>query len=133
MAQYAPFSTRAAISRVAAARPPRWPRRECERPSAAAAGAVTNPGVSVMPCLLALFALIAPRLTIVLLWFFTNWFTGMFTSLLWPILGVIFLPTTLLWFSIVHNVWGGVWALPQVIGIVIALAIDVSPASGRRD
>ncbi len=54
-----------------------------------------------MPCLLALLALAAPRLVVFLLWFFTNWFNGLFTSILWPILGFVFLPTTLLWYSAV--------------------------------
>ena len=85
-----------------------------------------------MPCLLALFALLAPRVVVILLWFFTTWFQGMFTSVLWPVLGVIFLPTTLLWYSVVQHWFGGVWSLWPVVGIVIALMIDASPATGRR-
>jgi len=49
-----------------------------------------------MPCLFALLALLAPRIVIVVLWFFTTWFRGVFDNLLWPILGFIFLPTTML-------------------------------------
>jgi hypothetical protein len=85
-----------------------------------------------MPCLLVLLALMAPRIVILLLWFFTNWFVGLFDSLLWPILGFLFLPTTLLWYSAVHHWFGGAWTLWPIVGIVIALLIDVSPASGRR-
>ncbi len=85
-----------------------------------------------MPCLFALLALATPRLTIFLLWFFTRWFAGMFDTLLWPILGFIFLPTTLLWYSAVQRWFGGDWTFWPVVGIVIALVIDVSPASGRR-
>ncbi len=85
-----------------------------------------------MPCLGVLFALITPRLLIVLLWFFTEWFTGIFDTLLWPILGFIFLPTTLLWYTAVQNWWGGDWQALQVIGLIIALVIDTSPAAGKR-
>jgi hypothetical protein len=85
-----------------------------------------------MPCLLALIALIAPRLVIIVLWFFTTWFVGMFTSILWPILGLVFLPTTLLWYSAVQHWFGGTWSLWPVVGIVLALMIDLSPASSRR-
>ena len=85
-----------------------------------------------MPCLFAVLALAAPRLVIAVLWFFTNWFHGIFPSLLWPILGFIFLPTTLLWFTAVHVWWAGQWTLWPVVGLVIALMIDVSPASARR-
>jgi hypothetical protein len=85
-----------------------------------------------MPCLLTLLALITPRLVIVLLWFFTGWFHGVFNTLLWPLLGFIFLPTTLLWYTAVQHWFGGVWSLWPVVGIVIALMIDLSPARGAR-
>lgn len=85
-----------------------------------------------MPCLFALAILVAPRVTIALLWFFTTWFQGLFQNNLWPLLGFIFLPTTLLWFTVVQRWFGGVWSLWPVVGIVIALLIDVSPASHRR-
>jgi hypothetical protein len=84
-----------------------------------------------MPCLLVLLALAAPRLVVACLWFFTHWFQGMFSSVLWPILGFIFLPTTLLWYSAVQHWFGGQWTLWPVVGLVVALMIDMSPASGR--
>ena len=86
-----------------------------------------------MPCLLLLIALAAPRLVILLLWFFTSWFTGLFATLLWPILGFIFLPTTLLWYTAVQHWFGGQWTLWPIVGLVIALLIDLSPASGKRN
>jgi hypothetical protein len=85
-----------------------------------------------MPCIIALLALMAPRLLIVLLWFFTTWFRGMFDTLLWPILGFLFLPTTFLWYSAVLRWFDGQWTLWPVVGLVAALLIDVSPAGGRR-
>ena len=85
-----------------------------------------------MPCIVALLALLTPRLLIVLLWFLTTWFRGMFPTLLWPVLGFIFLLTTLLWYSAVQHWFGGQWTLWPVVGLVVALLIDVSPASGRR-
>ncbi|HET7040187.1 MAG TPA: hypothetical protein VFH97_09880 [Gemmatimonadales bacterium] len=85
-----------------------------------------------MPCLLILLALITPRLVIVLLWFFTTWFDQVFDTLLWPLLGVLFLPFTLLWYTAVHHWFGGVWSLWPVAGIVLALLMDLSPARGVR-
>ena len=85
-----------------------------------------------MPCLFAIFALAAPRLVILVLWFLTSWFRGLFDSLLWPLLGFIFLPTTLLWYTAVQHWFAGQWTLWPVVGLVLALGIDVSPASGRR-
>lgn len=86
-----------------------------------------------MPCLAAMIALIAPRFLIVVLYFFSNFFGGVFTTLLWPILGFIFLPTTLLWYVAVQHWFGGDWnGAAQIIGIVLALMTDISPAGGKR-
>jgi hypothetical protein len=84
-----------------------------------------------MPCLLVVFALFTPRFVIVLLWLFTAWFRGLFNTALWPILGFIFLPTTFLWYTAVVHWYNGVWSAVPIIGIVIALMIDLSPASHR--
>jgi hypothetical protein len=85
-----------------------------------------------MPCLLVAFALLTPRLAVALLWFFTTWFEGLFSSLLWPIIGLVFLPTTLLWYSAVHHWFGGAWTLWPIVGLVVALLIDLSPIRGHR-
>src|SRR2546423_3796011 len=85
-----------------------------------------------MPLLLALLALLAPRIAIVLLWVFTPWFDGLFTWALWPVLGFIFLPTTLLWYTVVWHWFGGVWSLWAILGVIIAVMIDVSPAREHR-
>jgi hypothetical protein len=85
-----------------------------------------------MPCFLVAIALVTPRVLILVLWLFTGWFRGMFHSAFWPVLGFIFLPTTLFWYSAVFNWCGGQWQLPQIIGLIIAVMIDLSPASARR-
>jgi hypothetical protein len=85
-----------------------------------------------MPCFLVVIALFMPRLVIALLYLFTFWFKGLFNTALWPILGFIFLPTTFLWYTAVQHWWNGVWSAGPIIGIVIALMIDLSPASHRR-
>ena len=85
-----------------------------------------------MPCLFAVLALLTPRLLVALLWFFSRWFEGIFSSLLWLVLGFIFLPTTLLWYTAVQRWFGGQWTLWPVVGIVVALMIDLAPAGGYR-
>ena len=60
-----------------------------------------------MPCLLTLVALLFPRITILVLWIFTEWFSGVFSSMIWPLLGFIFMPLTTLWYSVVVNQYGG--------------------------
>ena len=85
-----------------------------------------------MPCLIVVLALAVPRLVLLGLWFFTNWFDGLFQSLLWPILGFIFLPTTLFWYTAVQHWFAGMWTLWPIVGVVIALMIDLSPGKGAR-
>ena len=85
-----------------------------------------------MPFLVIILALLIPRITIALLYLLTNWFQGMFANVIWPILGFIFLPTTLLWYSVVHNWFHGEWGVVSVAGIVVALIIDLFPARKRR-
>ena len=85
-----------------------------------------------MPCLLGLLALFVPRLVIVLLFFFATWFFAGI-NLLWIILGFILAPTTLLWVGVVLNYFAGAWGLTAIIGLVIAILIDFSPAASRRE
>ena len=84
-----------------------------------------------MPCLFLIIALATPRLLVFALWLI-GWFRGVFPSLLWPLLGFIFLPTTLLWYTAVAHWYDGQWAGWRVVVLVFALLIDLSPARGRR-
>jgi len=83
-------------------------------------------------CLLVLLALAAPRLAVILVWLFSDVFSQAFDSALWPILGFIFLPTTLLCYTAVQVWWGGDWNFYAVLALVIALMIDTSPARKKR-
>lgn len=53
-------------------------------------------------------------------------------SLLWLILAFIFLPTALLWYTAVQHWFGGQWTLWPIVGIVVAIVLDVSLAESRR-
>ena len=83
-----------------------------------------------MPCALALIALLSPRVLILILWFFTEWFTGVFTSILWPVLGFFFLPITTLWYSVVINYYSGQWTTVNIILMVVAVLIDMGSLGG---
>lgn len=85
-----------------------------------------------MPLIILLFGLFLPRVVVLLLWLLTNWFQGMFATVLWPVLGFIFLPATLLWYSIVHNWLGGHFGIVSLLGFVIAFLLDVGPLTRRR-
>lgn len=56
-----------------------------------------------MPCLLAILIAAFPRVAIVLLYLFTNFFTHVYTSLIIPIIGFIFLPLTLIAYTYILN------------------------------
>lgn len=92
-----------------------------------------------MACIVALVALIFPRILIIILWFFTNWFDGVFNNILIPILGLIFLPITTLWYSVVICSFNGEWDAVSIAGMVVAVALDLGTSGGswrsrrRRD
>lgn len=82
-----------------------------------------------MPIILVVFLVIGlmlPRLTIFLLWLLTNWFAGVFVTWLFPLLDFIFMPCTLLWWSIVANLFSGVWGPVPLIGLLAAVLLDLS-------
>ena len=49
-----------------------------------------------MPCLVLAIALFFPRVVIALLYFLSHYFVGVFQTALYPLLGFLFLPLTLL-------------------------------------
>lgn len=85
-----------------------------------------------MPCLFVALSLVLPRVTIAVLWLFTSWFVGVFSGYLLPVLGFIFAPVTLLWYSVVVNVFGGAWSIVPIVGLVIAVLIDLGQLGARK-
>jgi len=83
-----------------------------------------------MPILLALLVVYFPRLFLIYLKFFTGWFAGITLGLLWQVLGFLFLPLTLLWYTVVMNWFGGNWDTLQKIVLVIAILIDLGGGFG---
>ena len=71
-----------------------------------------------MPCLFAIIGAFAPRLALILLWLFTDLVGIAFPNIILPILGIIFLPFTTLFYILVlsslgsGNLWG--WLLVLV-------------------
>jgi hypothetical protein len=79
-----------------------------------------------MPCLLVLLVVAFPRIAIALLWFFTNFFSGIFDTLLWPLLGFIFLPLTLLAYTYmvrIHHVMDSTFLVVMLLAVVIDLGL----------
>jgi hypothetical protein len=51
-------------------------------------------------CLLAFVGSFFPRLALLLMWIFTNYVDRAFSSFIWPLLGLIFLPFTTIFFCL---------------------------------
>ena len=83
--------------------------------------------------LILIVGLFLPRLVTGLLYFLSNWFTGVFETWYWPILGFIFMPYTLLWYSIVSNWFGGVWGPLQFIILLLTIIADISSNAKGAD
>lgn len=77
-----------------------------------------------------LIGIIFPRVAALILYFFTTWFEGIFVTWYWPLLGFIFAPYTLLWYSTVMQWYDGVWGTLQFVVLAIAVLADLS-SSGK--
>ena len=85
-----------------------------------------------MPCLLVILTLLFPRIAILLLYFFTNFFNGVFNTILVPLLGFLFLPLTLLAYTWLTNMRQPVDAMYLVV-MFVAVIVDLGIVeTGRR-
>jgi hypothetical protein len=80
-------------------------------------------------CIFALVATFAPRLALIIMWIFTDYVSRAFTTWVWPLLGVFFLPFTTLVYCIVYvpviGVVGSRWAW-----VILAFLIDILAYGG---
>ena len=83
-----------------------------------------------MPCLLALLVVAFPRVAIVLLWLFTNFFTGIYHGIVIPVLGFIFLPLTLIVYTYIQKTTPGAMGTQQLIFLFIAIILDLGLIGG---
>ena len=84
-----------------------------------------------MPCLLALLIVLFPRIAIVILYLFTSFFTGVYETILLPLLGFIFLPVTLVAYTYLTKNHYPVDAVYLVI-MIVAVAFDLGLLGGAH-
>jgi hypothetical protein len=86
-----------------------------------------------MGCLLALLALISPRLVLVLLWIFSNVLSRAFDSWIVPLLGFFLLPWTTLAYTAFWD-WGSGLRVTgfEWFFVILAFLIDLSSYFGGR-
>ena len=83
-----------------------------------------------MPCLLAVLVVAFPRVAIVILYLFTNFFSHVFTTILIPILGFIFLPITLITYTFIQNSHMAINDIPSLVMLIIAVILDLGLTGG---
>lgn len=87
-----------------------------------------------MPLLIILFGLIAPRTVLVLAACF-GVFSGVWSTLLWPILGFLFMPYTTIAYGLAHR-YGtgveGVWLIVMIIAVVLDLGANGGSANEAK-
>jgi len=83
-----------------------------------------------MPCLLALLAVAFPRVAIVLLWLFSNFFSGVYHGIIIPVIGFLFLPLTLIVYTYLAKTSGGHLTTTQFVFIFIAVVVDLGLIGG---
>ncbi len=89
-----------------------------------------------MPCLIALVALLAPRLVLFLLWLFTSYTRDAFQTAIWPLLGFFFMPYTTLAYAWAINSNGsvsGLYLAVVIVAAIVDLGVIGGGASTRRE
>lgn len=88
-----------------------------------------------MACLFILLTLAMPRVVIVLLYLFTDFFIRAYSSIVFVVLGFIFLPLTTIayaWAIDVHHSVDGLYMVVVVLALLIDLGIIGSGEAARR-
>ena len=85
-----------------------------------------------MPCLIALLALLSPRLALVAVWLFSDMLSRAFDSWLLPLIGFFLLPWTTLAYAVMwdtgtRDVNGFEWFI-----VVLAFLADLASYAGGR-
>ncbi len=79
-----------------------------------------------MPCLLVALILLFPRVAIALLYLFTNFFSGVYDTILIPLVGFILLPLTLLAYTYLtktHHEVDPAFLVIMILAVVVDLGL----------
>ena len=88
-----------------------------------------------MGCIFLLLMMASPRLGIIFLWAFTDYVQRSFTTWVWPLLGLIFLPWTTLFYILVAAPAGGIswWGwLFVALGLLTDISSHVNTYANRN-
>ncbi len=88
-----------------------------------------------MPCLIAILALSFPRFAIILVVIFSDYLGAAYQTLIWPLLGFLFMPVTTLAYAWTINTNGsvsGIYLVVVVLAVLVDLGILGGGASNRQ-
>jgi hypothetical protein len=89
-----------------------------------------------MPCIVALIAFFFPRLLLLCIWLFSHYLDRAYQTVLWPLLGFIFMPMTTLAYAWAINtngtVNGGYFFVVLLSALIDLGVIGGSSRAGRR-
>jgi hypothetical protein len=88
-----------------------------------------------VPCLVALIAVLSPRLAILLMWLFTSYVDRAFSGFILPFLGLIFLPWTTLLYVLIDVAPGPIHVAGWIVvglGVLLDLNSLAHASSSRR-
>ena len=85
-----------------------------------------------MPCLVVLVALAFPRIALALIYLFSDYLSRAFAgqSVVWPILGFIFMPFTTLAYAFAMNANHGAISGLYLVLLIIAVVVDLGTLGG---
>lgn len=78
-----------------------------------------------MPLIIGCFALAMPRVALVLVWLFSSLLQTSYSTILWPILGLIFAPLTTLAYAFAVQQSGGHVAGFWLVLVIFAVLVDL--------
>lgn len=81
-----------------------------------------------MPCCLMLVAAMFPRLALIVMWL-TGYGARAFDTVIWPLLGFIFMPFTACFYAIAINTWGELRGLGLLL-LILGVILDLGSHSG---
>jgi len=80
-------------------------------------------------CLALLLSAISPRLALAVVWIFTEWVSDAFTTWIVPLIGLIFLPWTTLFWVLTFQLTGS-FGVAVFVAIFFGMILDASTYAG---
>lgn len=82
-----------------------------------------------MPCLLVIVAVFLPRVALVVIWLFSFYLERAYDSIVWPVLGFLFMPYTTLAYAFAVNSGHGLRGMYLLL-LIVAVILDISSLGG---